>query len=204
MSGIEEECPEETLVACLWGAALKLIELAENAVRLLKESGEDGIRSDILADILDTPKRRIYDVIAVLKALGHVTTKRRFDGTTVAWIDQTKNHVDREEFEAVKAQFEEVNNERINLQLEVAQLKEQLRITKSRLKRDVRVVESAGKTEFDTTQIRVRALSSSGIKRVRDSGIEVVIETNEPGLIIDPTVIEPDETEALLRNLQRL
>jgi regulator of replication initiation timing len=183
---------------------LKLIELAQNAVRLLKESGEEGIRSDVLADHLDTPKRRIYDVIAVLKSLDQVETKRRFDGTTITWIDQTKNHVVREEFEAIKAQFEEVNNERMDLQLEVAQLKEQLRITRSRLKRDVMVVESAGKTEFDTTQIRVRALSSSGIKRVRDSGIEVVIETNEPGMIIDPTVIMADENEALLRNLQRL
>ncbi len=183
---------------------MKLIELAENAARLLKESGEAGIRSDILAEQLDTPKRRIYDVIAVLKALGHVTTKRRFDGTTVTWIDRTKDHIALREFEALKAQFEAANSERIELQLQVVQYKEQLRIAKTRLKRDAKAIAAADKTEFDTPQIRVRALSSSGIKRVRNSGIEVVIETNEPGMVVDPTVIEPDDKEVLLRNLQRL
>ncbi|MFQ5832160.1 MAG: hypothetical protein ACE5H4_05640, partial [Candidatus Thorarchaeota archaeon] len=130
--------------------------------------------------------------------------KRRFDGTTVTWIDHTKDHIALREFEALKAQFEEANNERIELQLQVVQYKEQLRIAKTRLKRDAKAIEAADKTEFDTPQIRVRALSSSGIKRVRNSGIEVVIETNEPGMVVDPTVIEPDDNEVLLRNLQRL
>jgi hypothetical protein len=189
--------------ACQWGATLKLVELAKTAVRILKESGEDGIRSDVLAEQLKTPKRRIYDVIAVLKALGQVSTKRRFDGTTIAWIDQSKKYVSRNQHDEVVAKFVEADRERIDLQLQLVQLKEQLRITKTKLRRDVKAIEAEDMTEFDTTQLRVRALSHSGIKKVSQSGIDVVIEAHEPGIVVDPTEVEPDKNELLLRNLQQ-
>ena len=70
---------------------MKLVDLAVEAIRVLKERGESGIRSDILAEILDTPKRRVYDVIAVLRAVGQVTTTRKFDGTIVTWIDRLQD-----------------------------------------------------------------------------------------------------------------
>ncbi len=60
------------------------------------------------------------------------------------------------------------------------------------------------KSEFNTTQLRVRALSSSGIKRVKHDGIEVLIITNEAGIVVDPSEIEIDEHEDLIKNLQRL
>ncbi|MFW9956512.1 MAG: hypothetical protein ACFFCT_00455, partial [Candidatus Odinarchaeota archaeon] len=85
----------------------------------------------------------------------------------------------------------------------VAELKEQLRITRSKLRRDVQAVEMANKTEFLTTQLRVRALSSNGIKRVNQCGIEVLIETHESGMVVDPSEIEADENEELLKSLQR-
>ncbi|MHA2140211.1 MAG: hypothetical protein ACXADC_06035 [Candidatus Thorarchaeota archaeon] len=182
---------------------MKLVELARTAVRILQESGEDGVRSDILAEQLNTPKRRIYDVIAVLKALGQVSTKRRFDGTTITWIDQSRNFVSKSQYDEVVAKFEEADRERIDLQLQLVQLKEQLRITKTKLRRDVKAVEAADRTEFDTTQLRVRALSHSGIRKVSQSGIDVVIESHEPGIVVDPTVVEPDENELLIRNLQQ-
>jgi hypothetical protein len=62
----------------------------------------------------------------------------------------------------------------------------------------------ANKTEFLTTQLRVRALSSNGIKKVEHSGIEVLIETHESGMVVDPTELEVDENAALLKNLQRI
>ena len=34
--------------------------------------------------------------------------------------------------------------------------------------------------------------------------MEVVIETDEPGMIVDPTEEEHDETEDLLKNIQRI
>ena len=182
---------------------MKLVDLAKTAVRIIQECGEEGVRSDVLAEQLATPKRRIYDVIAVLKALGQVSTKRRFDGTTITWIDQSQKLVSKTQYDDVVAKFEEADRERIDLQLQLVQLKEQLRITKTKLRRDVKAVEAADRTEFDTTQLRVRALSHSGIKKVSQSGIDVVIEAHEPGIVVDPTVIEPDENELLLRNLQQ-
>lgn len=181
---------------------MKLVDLAERSVKLLKEGGDAGIRSDVLAAELDTPKRRVYDVIAVLKAIGLVKTQRRFDGTIVTWIDKSKDYVPIETFTELKLALKSENETRKELQVQVAELKEQLRMTKSKLRREVHSVETADKTEFNSTQLRIRALSSNGFKRVSDSGMEVVIETHEPGIIVDPTEREIDDKEALLRNFQ--
>ena len=62
-------------------------------------------------------------------------------------------------------------------------------------------VETSDKTEFNTTQIRVRALSSNGVRRVEHSGIEVLIETHEPGMVVDPEEKKVDEQEAIIKNL---
>jgi len=183
---------------------LKLVDLAEESVRILKECGEDGIKSDTLAEKLDTPKRRVYDVVAVLKALGHVDTSRKFDGTTITWIDRSKDYVPKQMHDDLRIQLSDESDERKELQVQVAELKEQLRITRTKLRRDVQAIETADKTEFNTTQLRVRALSSNGIKRVKHDGIEVVIITKEPGIVVDPCEIEMDENEDLIKSLQRI
>ncbi len=180
------------------------MDLARDTIKLLKESGEDGIRSDVIAERLDTPKRRVYDVIAVLKAMGLVKTTRRFDGTTITWIDKMKDFVPRAEYETLKATLDDVIDTRNDLQVQVAELKEQIRIAKSKLRRDSQIVEASTKTEFNSTMLTIRALSSRGFKSVRDSGLEVVIETHEPGMTVDPTVIEQDETSELIKSIQRL
>ncbi|RDE13863.1 MAG: hypothetical protein C4K48_07570 [Candidatus Thorarchaeota archaeon] len=183
---------------------LKLVELALESVRILKDAGEAGIKSDILAQRLNTPKRRVYDVIAVLKALGQVDTSRKFDGTTIVWIDHSKDFIPKQNHEELRVRLNQESEERKQFQVQVAELKEQLRITKSKLRRDVQAIEMANKTEFLTTQLRVRALSSNGIKKVEHSGIEVLIETHESGMVVDPTELEVDENAALLKNLQRI
>ncbi|TFG30209.1 hypothetical protein EU528_08585 [Candidatus Thorarchaeota archaeon] len=187
-----------------WGALLKLVDLAQESVRILQECGDDGIKSDTLAERLDSPKRRVYDVIAVLKALGQVDTIRKFDGTTITWIDRSKEFVSKKQHDEMRIQLSQESDERKDLQVQVAELKEQLRITRAKLRRDVQAVEMENKTEFNTTQLRVRALSSNGIKRVKHDGIEVVIITNEAGMIVDPSEIEIDEHEDLIKSLQRI
>ena len=183
---------------------MKLVDLAQESVRILQECGEDGIKSDLLAEKLDTPKRRVYDVIAVLKALGHVHTNRKFDGTTITWIDRSKEFIAKNLHDEIRIQLLHESDGRKDLQVQVAELKEQLRITRAKLRRDIQAVEMENKTEFNTTQLRVRALSSNGIKRVKHDGIEVVIITNEAGMVVDPSEIEIDEHEDLIKNLQRL
>jgi hypothetical protein len=187
-----------------WGALLKLVDLAKESVRVLREFGEEGIRSDILAERLNTPKRRVYDIVAVLKALDQVSTTRKFDGTIVKWIDKEKDYVPRDTHTMLKTQLEQESNERKNLQVQVAELKEQVRISKVKLRRESTAVEISNKTEFNTTQLRVRALSSNGIKSVKHSGVEVRIETHEAGMVVDPSEVEVDEKKALITKLQRL
>ena len=183
---------------------MKLVDLAKESVRVLKECGDTGIRSDILAEQLDTPKRRVYDIIAVLKALDQVSTTRKFDGTIVKWIDKSRDFVPREDYSELKTQLDQESGERKNLQVQVAELKEQVRISKIKLRRETAAVETTDKTEFNTTQLRVRALSSNGIKSVKHSGVEVKIETHEAGMVVDPSEIEVDEKKALITKLQRL
>lgn len=201
---MKEVGSSESMPDIQWGAELKLVDLAQESVRILQECGEDGIKSDLLAEKLETPKRRVYDVIAVLKALGHVDTSRKFDGTTITWIDRSKDFVAKSVYDELRILHLEESDGRKDFQVQVAELKEQLRITRFKLRRDVQAVEMVNKTEFNTTQLRVRALSSSGIKRVKHDGIEVLIITNEAGLVVDPSEIEIDEHEDLIKNLQRL
>ncbi|NHJ31228.1 MAG: hypothetical protein FK732_00055 [Asgard group archaeon] len=185
------------------GARVRLVELAEKSIELLKKSGDVGIRSDVLAAELETPKRRVYDVIAVLKAVELVKTQRRFDGTIVTWIDKSKDYVPIDTYTEVKSALKEENESRKELQVQVAELKEQLRMTKTKLRKEVHSIETANKTEFNTTQLRIRSLSCNGFKKVSDSGMEVIVETHEPGIIVDPTEKPTDEKDTLIRNLQR-
>ena len=192
-----------TLPGSQRGATVRLVELAEKSIELLKESEDAGIRSDVLAAELETPKRRVYDVIAVLKAVGLVKTQRRFDGTIVTWIDRSKDFVPIDTYTEVKSALKEENESRKELQVQVAELKEQLRMTKTKLRKEVHSIETANKTEFNTTQLRIRSLSSNGFKKVSDSGMEVIVETHEPGIIVDPTEKPTDEKDTLIRNIQR-
>lgn len=183
---------------------MKLVELARRSVSILKELGEDGIRSDELAEKLGVPKRRVYDVVAVLRSLQQVETKRRFNGTTVTWIDRSREFVPRSDYLSIKTRLDEESLARRDLQTQLAETKEQLRITRSKLRLDVQAVASVNKTEFNTTHLRIRSLSSRGFKRVTDSGLEAIVETYEPGIVVDPSTVEVDESEAILKNLQRI
>jgi len=65
---------------------LKLFELAKHAIELIKSAGEEGIINLELAKELEMPRRRIYDIIAILKAAKLVKTTREKKGTMVTWI----------------------------------------------------------------------------------------------------------------------
>lgn len=182
---------------------MKLVDLAVRSVAILRESGASGIRSDILADRLQVSKRRVYDVIAVLKAAGLVSTRRRYNGTTVTWLDPTRDYVPREEHEVLKQKLVESEADRRQLQVELAEVKEQLRLIRSSRYRDVSSTSSSQRVEFNTSQVTVRCLKSSGFRRVRDSGIEVIVESHEPGILVDPAEVVHEEVKDLLKAIQR-
>jgi hypothetical protein len=157
----------------------------------------------MLASMLESPKRRVYDIVAVLKALGLVTTKRKSDGTTLMWVDHSAEYIQRSEHEAVKAKLSDATATKNQLQVEVAELKEQVRLMRLKIPRESQTVGTTHKTEFDTTQLRVRATSRLGFKKVTDSGMEVIIETHDPGITVDPSEELADKIETLIRNLER-
>jgi len=182
---------------------LKLVELAQKSIELIEEAGTQGIRSDVLASMLQSPKRRVYDIVAILKALGLVTTKRKSDGTTLMWVDRSVEFVQRSEYEALKTRLSDATLTKNQLQVEVAELKEQLRLTRLKIPRESQTVGTVRKTEFETTQLRVRPTSRLGFKKVTDSGMEVIIETHDPGMTVDPSEELVDKVETLIRNLER-
>ena len=63
----------------------RLGEIAEQVIGILQDL-KDDIRTDDLADQVNVPKRRIYDVIAILKAANLIETTRDKMGTKVRWV----------------------------------------------------------------------------------------------------------------------
>ncbi len=183
---------------------VKLVDLARESVRILKGLYPEGIKSDELAERLNVPKRRVYDIVAVLKGLNMITTQRKYDGTTITWIDPSEKYVLRIEYEDLREQLNAMRESRNQLYDQVAELKEQLRIARSKIHYSEQAVESTEKTEFRTRQLTIRPMSSRGFKRVKNGSVEVVIETHDPGIIVDPTEKESDEQQVLLKTLQKI
>ncbi len=183
---------------------MKLVDLARESVRILKEIYPQGIKSEALARELNVPKRRVYDIIAVLKGLDLIETERRYDGTTLTWIDRSQNFVDRTEYEDIREQLSAMRESRNELQVQVAELKEQLRHAKSKIRLDIKPVEAKTRTEFNTKQLTIRPITPKGFKKVQNAGVEVIIETYDPGIIVDPTEKEEDGHAILLKTIQKI
>ncbi|MHA2251065.1 MAG: hypothetical protein ACXAD7_11940 [Candidatus Kariarchaeaceae archaeon] len=64
---------------------MRLEDMAFRAIEVLKKIGTEGINNAELATTLDVPKRRVYDVVAILKAAGLITTTRDKNGTRLYW-----------------------------------------------------------------------------------------------------------------------
>ncbi len=69
---------------------MKLREIAAQAIEIIKERGAEGINNAELAQLVGTPKRRVYDVIAILKAANLITTERDGSGTRIYWTDESQ------------------------------------------------------------------------------------------------------------------
>ena len=64
---------------------LKLEHLTSDLIDLVKISGSQGIINTELAEELNAPMRRVYDVIITLRAAGLLRAKRERQGTRVFW-----------------------------------------------------------------------------------------------------------------------
>ncbi|MDH5401110.1 MAG: E2F family transcription factor [Candidatus Heimdallarchaeota archaeon] len=68
---------------------MRLEDMATTAIEYLKKISPQGINNAELAKTLNVPKRRIYDVVAILKAADLITTSRDKSGTTLYWQGTT-------------------------------------------------------------------------------------------------------------------
>ncbi len=70
---------------------MKLEDIATKSIEIIKNSGENGISTSELANMLQVPKRRVYDVKAIMKAAGLINTSRDKNGTKMFWNNMVEN-----------------------------------------------------------------------------------------------------------------
>ena len=116
---------------------MKMEELTLQAIDLIKESGNEGVQPAWLAERFGVHKRRIYDLISILRPLGLIETKKDKGGTRIFW---NPNGFSQQEPKVNVARF-------------------------------------SGKT--------IRIIPKGAITKVRNKGIEVVIEATKPGIEVE-------------------
>ena len=163
---------------------MKLVELAKQATNLLQDAGEKGVINIELAEKLQMPRRRVYDIIAILKAAGLVESKREKGGTRIFWISipsieaAAPTPVDTKATDKLKSEVTSLKEENSDLKEKVKQLQKDLS------KGGVEKI--SGKKLFDSSGIVIRADKSLKITEVVSSGIEVTIKASGKGIIIEP------------------
>lgn len=70
---------------------MKLEEIARRSIEIIKDSGNQGVSTAQLAKELKVPKRRIYDVKAIMKAADLIKTSRDRHGTKIFWKESHQN-----------------------------------------------------------------------------------------------------------------
>ncbi len=70
---------------------MKLEEIAKRSIEIIKEGSPNGVGTAELAQKLNVPKRRVYDVKAIMKAAGLITTSRDKNGTRMYWNFAAEN-----------------------------------------------------------------------------------------------------------------
>ncbi|TFG04815.1 MAG: hypothetical protein EU536_03720 [Promethearchaeota archaeon] len=163
---------------------MKLVDLSRKAVSLLKDAGEKGINKIELAEKLKVPRRRVYDIIAILRSTELIEYKREKGGTTIFWksipsIESLSVPVDP------SANIEQQKSEISKLERENADLKDKIKRMREDLAKGTSE-KTTKKQQFDTSEIAVRAAKSLKISEVVSSGIEVIIKANGKGIIVEP------------------
>ncbi|MBD3227363.1 MAG: hypothetical protein GF329_04170 [Candidatus Lokiarchaeota archaeon] len=168
---------------------MKLIEIAKKSIEHLKNAGKEGINNIELAKSLDIPRRRIYDIIAILKAMDVIETQRETGGTRLIWkgtkIDYSEEEIDAEDGFHVK--LKEEMRERKKLEKENELLKSKIEELRGITGETPEIEPNTKVTKFPNKRIIIRSKSpSKKIKRVQSSKYQVFIEVDSPGLIVEP------------------
>ncbi|MHA2059188.1 MAG: hypothetical protein ACW976_00195 [Candidatus Ranarchaeia archaeon] len=167
---------------------MRLVEIASYAVDILKEVGDKGILNVHLAETLNTPMRRVYDIIAILSASGLVKKKRESKGTRLLWMGETalaekKIEILSEEAISLRKQNKDLQNQVNEMTTLLNNLQEDIEASpiQTTLKR----------TQFRTSTVRVRAEESGQILRSTVKGVVAIIETSAPTVSVEPVIKKP-------------
>ncbi|MHA1132405.1 MAG: hypothetical protein ACTSQI_05250 [Candidatus Helarchaeota archaeon] len=163
---------------------MKLLDISKKAIKLLQEAGEKGINNIELAEKLQIPRRRVYDIITILKAADLVESTREKGGTFVSWgsipsiepVPQTL---------AEDTVPKKVKSEINKLKEENSELKEKIKKLRGDLSKGG-LEKASKKTLFETDGIKIRADKTLKITEVVNSGIEVSIKASGKGIIVEP------------------
>ncbi len=161
------------------------MDLAKLATKYLKDAGDKGINNIELAEKLQMPRRRVYDIIAILRAAGLVESKREKGGTRVFWasvptIESTAGlPSDVKTSEKLQEEIAKIKGENNELKEKIKRL--QVGIPKGDIEK------TSGKKFFDSTRVVIRADKSLKITEVVNSGIEVIVKANGKGIIVEPS-----------------
>ncbi|MFX0097352.1 MAG: hypothetical protein ACFE7E_06285 [Candidatus Hodarchaeota archaeon] len=179
---------------------MKLSEITQTAVNLLKEAKRDGLNNIRLAQLLEMPRRRVYDIIAVLRAANLISTKREKGGTRIVW-----NDFDREEMkkaiDRLSKQIESKNQENQKLLQKIGDLKRRIERLREGLGEEEEAISS--RVKFEASSLRISVGGTARIKRVFSTGLDVTITTEKEGVIIvEPSKAEESEKEKEVQKLQ--
>ena len=164
---------------------MKLVELAKKAVKILQDAGEKGINNIELAEKLQMPRRRVYDIIAILRSTDLIEFKREKGGTRVFWstipnIESAPVPSDNsKELEKQKVEIKKLEAENTDLKEKIKRLREDQ--SKEGPKK------TSQKHQFDASEVAIRAAKSLKITEVVSSGIEVIIKASGKGIVVEPT-----------------
>jgi len=163
---------------------LHLRDMARKAIEILQEVGEEGCLILELAYKLGVSRRRIYDIVAVLRAADLITTKRERRGTRIIWKTELQYLKEK------KMLLEVIKKERTlrkTIERKLLELRDKETWMEEEEKRGKAIVQTPEMVKFNVSKLRIR--SDGGYLKVSNKGIEAIVESTRPGIIVEPVRI---------------
>lgn len=163
---------------------MHLRDMARKAIEILQEVGEEGCLILELAYKLGVSRRRIYDIVAVLRAADLITTKRERRGTRIIWKTELQYLKEK------KMLLEVIKKERTlrkTIERKLLELRDKETWMGEEEKRGKAIVQTPEMVKFNVSKLRIR--SDGGYLKVSNKGIEAIVESTRPGIIVEPVRI---------------
>ncbi|MHA1505651.1 MAG: hypothetical protein ACTSR0_00455 [Candidatus Asgardarchaeia archaeon] len=148
---------------------MKLSEIAERAIEIIKKAGSSGIYSTELVKTLDIPRRRIYDIIAILSAAKLIKVKRVKGCSLITWLDNLPES--SKKISQLVEIIDSLKKERVELEKKIKEL-EKLDLSKEIV--------------LPYNKVVIKSISPGRIRQVYSTGLDAVVEADGPGIIILP------------------